>query len=98
MPTGIYKRKPRSEETRKRMSESKLGNKNPMFGREVSEETRKKLSKANSGTNNGFYGKKHLKEARDKISKANKGRRAWNKGLTKDTDERVMKNSGLTIK
>lgn len=35
-----------SSDTRKKISESKVGEKNPMFGRKVSDETRAKLSRA----------------------------------------------------
>ena len=42
----------RSEETRKKMSESKKGNKNGMFGHNLSEETRKKLKERMSGSRN----------------------------------------------
>ncbi|MBU3913457.1 MAG: hypothetical protein KKE50_05180 [Nanoarchaeota archaeon] len=37
-------------------------------------------------------GRKMTKEAKQKISQANKGNAAWNKGLTKETDERIRKN------
>lgn len=46
----------RSEETRKKYSESKKGSKNPMFGKHPSDETLKKLSESRKGTrwyNNG---------------------------------------------
>lgn len=33
------------------------------------------------------------KEVKEKVSKANKGKISWNKGLTKETDERVAKGS-----
>lgn len=42
----------RSEETRKKMSESKKGNKNGMFGHNISEENRKKLKERMSGSKN----------------------------------------------
>ena len=38
-------------------------------------------------------GMKLSKEWRDKISQSKKGTTAWNKGLTKETDERVKKNA-----
>jgi len=37
-------------------------------------------------------GKILTKEHKEKISKANKGCKHWNKGLTKDTDIRVLNN------
>jgi hypothetical protein len=42
----------RSEETRKKMSESKKGNKNGMFSHNLSEETRKKIKERMSGSKN----------------------------------------------
>jgi hypothetical protein len=42
----------RSEETRKKMSEAKKGNKNGMFGHNLSEENRKKLKERMSGSKN----------------------------------------------
>jgi group I intron endonuclease len=41
----------------------------------------------------GGVGGAFSKESRDKISKSNKGKKAWNKGLTASTDERVKKYS-----
>ena len=51
MPRGIYKGRKFSEEHKKKLSESKLGFKNPMFGKKQSEETKRKLSEANIGEN-----------------------------------------------
>ena len=42
----------RSEETRRKLSQSKKGNKNGMFGHKLSEETRKKLKERMSGSRN----------------------------------------------
>ena len=41
-----------SAEARKKISESKKGENNPLFGKHHSEETRKKMSEANKGKNN----------------------------------------------
>ena len=60
----------RSEEAKKKMSESRpdiSGENNPMYGKHHTEETRKKLSKANSG-------KHPSEEARKKMSKARIGK------------------------
>ena len=43
------KGKKASEESKKRMSEAKIGEKNPMFGRHLSEEHKRRLSKVNRG-------------------------------------------------
>jgi hypothetical protein len=60
--TGIPR--PKSEETKKKMSETwKLiapdhsGEKNPMYGNTQTEETKKLISNANKGENNGMFGK-----------------------------------------
>ncbi len=43
------------------------------------------------GKDNPFYGKHHTKETKDKISLSNTGNVVWNKGLSKETDERIAK-------
>lgn len=43
-------------------------------------------------------GKKHSEEAKQKMREAHKGRIPWNKGLSKETDERVLKHSQNRIK
>ena len=66
------KGKPRSEETKKKMSEAKKGNKYNL-GKKHSEETKKKLSEAAKG--------KHLsEETKKKLSEAKKGKNIWIKG------------------
>jgi len=45
---------------------------------------------AMSGNGNPMYGKTHTDDAKSSISKLNKGKTAWNKGLTKETDDRVL--------
>ena len=54
-----------SEETRRKMSDAKKGENNPMFGKSPSEETRRKLSET-------LKGKHHAEEHRRKISEAKK--------------------------
>ena len=75
MPSGIYKRKPFSEEHKKRISESKKGlSFGWKKGMHHSEESRKKISK-------GLKGKKFNKERRKKFSEILK--REWLLGKTK---------------
>jgi group I intron endonuclease len=62
-----------SEETRKKMSEAKKGEKHYLFGKTISEETRKKMSEAQKGDKNPMFGKTISEEARKKISEAKKG-------------------------
>jgi len=66
MPTGIYERKPLSEKTKRKMSETAIavGTGKWMLGRKLSEETKRKISKARKGM--------HLsEETRKKMSKNN---------------------------
>lgn len=67
-----------SEETRRKMSRSQSGKKNPMYGKSPSEETRQKLSDAHRGKNNSFYGKTHSEETRRRLSEIAKKRWAEN--------------------
>lgn len=59
-----------SEQTRKRLSESKTGKNNPNYGKHPSEETRQKMSIAQSKAQKG---KQVSEETREKISEALKG-------------------------
>ena len=73
-----------SDETKRKQSEKKKG-------WVPSNEWKMKQSKAQKGDNNHFFGKHHTDETKTIISEKKKGKPAWNKGLTKDTDERVAK-------
>lgn len=48
---------PKSKDHRLNLSKSKMGQKNPNFGKSLSDECKKKLSQALSGSNNPMYGK-----------------------------------------
>lgn len=97
-----------TEDGRIRLSERWKGENNPNFGKHLSEDVINKLKEKMIGRYDGEkhpeYGKKHSKERCEKRSKSLKGRTvwnkgkkglqiAWNKGLTKETDERVKKCS-----
>lgn len=45
------------------------------------------------GKDNSFYGKHHSEETKRKNSEFHKGKKAWNKGLTKETNEKVKSMS-----
>ena len=62
---------------------------NGMKGKHHSEETKTKMREAKMG-------KKLSLAHRKKLSEAKEGKIPWNKGLTKDTDERVKKYSEAT--
>lgn len=82
-------RRPVSEETRRKMSESqkkvdpsrrvfpenKSGKDHPCYGTHLSSEHKLKLSKAFSGVANPFYGKKHSEETKAKMREAWKNRK-----------------------
>lgn len=87
----IWLGRKRSEETKKKMSEVKIGEKNPMFGKHLSEDHRNKISIALSGTNHPFFGKHQSEETRNKISKSNKGRQSPFKGINGRYSEDVIK-------
>lgn len=78
-----------SDEARRKLSESRKGPNNPLYGKHLSEEHRKKIGIASrnisdenrrkkqlaaSGENNPMYGKHHSLEARKKISETTKKR------------------------
>lgn len=65
---GINFNPPISEETRKKLSARRKGNKNHFFGKKHSEETKNKLREAN-------IGKKKSQETKDKISQAITGQK-----------------------
>jgi len=86
------KGKKRSEETKRKLSESnkKAWKNNPKIGRtgiSLSSESRKALSEK-------LMGHEVSEETRRKIGIAGLGREPWNKGLTKYDDERIMGVSG----
>ena len=86
-PGGI-KNKTLSESTKKKISESHMGDKNPMYGvrligekngmygKHLSDETKNKISEAISGAKNGNYGKKLSDEHKQKISQSRIGKYA----------------------
>ena len=61
-----------TEETRKKISESMTGEKNPLYGKHHSEETRKKISESMTGEKNPLYGKHHSEDTKRKMSEAHK--------------------------
>ena len=54
--------KPKSEETKRRMSEFQKSSNNRNIGRHHSEEVKRKSSESRMGEKNSFYGKTHTKE------------------------------------
>lgn len=73
--SNSLKGKSKSKEHKKHISESKIGNKNPMYGKTISEKTRKGIIKSNKnrvGNKSSFYGKHHSEETKQKISNLHK--------------------------
>ena len=59
-----------SDETKKLMSDVRLGSKHPLFGKKVSEEVKKKMSESVSGEKHHNFGKKTSAEVLEKIIKS----------------------------
>jgi GIY-YIG catalytic domain/NUMOD3 motif len=80
---------PCEEETKKKISKNRkgktAGKNHPMYGKHQTEEAKQKISKSKIGV------PMHEK-TKEALKKANTGSIPWNKGLTKETDERVRKN------
>lgn len=93
------KKHPVPEKTRKKLSEIKKGktpnwkNGHPLKGKHHSEETRRKISEANKGMPNN-----HIESCTCYVCKAKRGEAiVWNKGLTRETDERVRRYADAKI-
>ena len=69
-----------SKETRRKKSESKMGEKNPMFGKNFSKKTRERMGETHKG-------KHHSEETRKKISESCKGRKH-----TEEAKKKMSKN------
>lgn len=65
MPIGIYRRKPFSEEHKRKMSEARRG-------KHLSKETKKKIGEANKKYIPWIKGKHHSEETKEKMREANK--------------------------
>ena len=72
---GGYGRGAISDETREKMRQNFLGEKNPNYGKHLSAETKQKLSECNRGEKHPKYGKHHSVETRRRISEAVSGER-----------------------
>lgn len=84
-----------TNEHKQNISKMLVGNTNGKGnkGKVVQEEVRQKISKSMQGEKNSFYGKKHSEESKQQQSDSHKGQIPWNKGLTKETDDRLLKLS-----
>ncbi|AGE57999.1 GIY-YIG catalytic domain-containing endonuclease [Paramecium bursaria Chlorella virus NW665.2] len=73
-----------SEETKEKLREANLGEKNPMFGKEHTEETKEKMSEAQ-------IGKEHTEETKEKLREANLGEKnpMFGKEHTEETKQKM---------
>ena len=63
-----------TEATKRKMGESRKGEKNCWFGKHLPEETRRKISEAKRGEKSHLFGKHHSAETKRKMSEANRGK------------------------
>lgn len=96
---GCFKGSHLSNETKKKLSIQKIGNKNPMFGKHHSEEHKKYLSDINKGSKNGFYGKHLTEEQKNKSREINKGKSPPNKGkpMSQKQKDKIRKSVLLKL-
>ena len=65
-----------TEETRKKMSFARKGNKHPLWGKHFSLESRQKMSESHKGQKPWMMGKHHTEETKIKIALAKNGQRS----------------------
>ena len=83
----------RTEEQKRKMSEAKIGEKNPNFGKHFSEEHKRKISDNHadfSGENNPNFGKHHSEETKRRISEANTG-----KHFSEESKRKISQSMGV---
>lgn len=73
--TYKYKSIDELNEIKKKISKSKEGERNPMYGKHFSEESKQKISESLRGKMNPMYGKHHSAETRRKMSESKKGKK-----------------------
>ena len=82
-----------SEESKRKLSESKKGSQT-MLGKKHSEETRKKISEAQKGRRRNSLSEEHKRKISEKSKRPRpsmKGRTPWNKGLKDTISEETRK-------
>jgi hypothetical protein len=77
-----------SEEHKRKISESKKGAKNPMFGKPLSKERRLKISLSNKGHKVSEECRKKLSAANKGVNNHNFGKPAWNRGISPTEEQR----------
>lgn len=96
---GGYGRKAISEETREKLRQNFLGEKNPNYGKHLSDETRRKLSECNRGEKHPKYGTHHSEEARRKIGDAKRGEKNhfYGKHFSEEHRLKISKGNGKPV-
>jgi group I intron endonuclease len=62
--------RPIKENIKLQLSKTRIGAKNPFFGKHHAEEVRTKMSESQKGNKNPFFGKKHSEATKEKIRKS----------------------------
>ena len=81
----------RGKQFKELCSSLKSGENNPMFGKGYLVKGEKNSQYGKRGSEAAFFGRHHMEEAKEKNRQSHLGKPAWNKGLTKETDSRVLK-------
>ena len=87
----------RTEEFKRNLSESRRGDKNPMYGRTISEEQKRIKSERWKGSRNPNWNRTYTEEERRKSSEQRKGEKGWfyGKNHTEETKRKISeKKSG----
>ena len=107
-PVESYK--PHTEETKKKMSSSKIGEKHPMFGKKHTEESKNKMRESRKGFSHTEetkkkiserqIGKKHTEETKRKMSEQRKGDKHpfYGKKHTEESKNKMRKPKQLRRK
>jgi group I intron endonuclease len=78
---GGCKNKHLHPETKRKIAESKMGSKNPMYGKHFSEDHVRRMAESRTGKKNGMYGKHHQGDTKKLMRQKKIGKAPWNKGL-----------------
>jgi len=87
-----------SEETKKKMSDSRKKEKHPIFGKQRSKEHSQKISLALKGKTTWMKGKKHSEKSKEKMSQSHKGQIPSNTIRKKLSDARKISVIPFKIK
>jgi group I intron endonuclease len=84
-----------SEETKRKMSEAKKGNKHWIFGKHHAKNTIAKLRESKLGNKNPMFGGNFSEEHKRKISESETGDKHWNFGrnLSEETKQKISKGN-----